>query len=133
MQNILSTHVTNKHTKYNIKTNYLFCYFWLHWVSVAACRLSLDAESGGYSPEVVLSLWWLLLLRSTGSRHSGFSSRGTKAPWLHSMWDLPGLGNEPVSPALAGGFPSTAPPGYRNIQENVVLFLSYIIAPWKVQ
>ena len=27
------------------------------------------------------------------------------------MWDLPGPGLEPVSPALAGGFPTTAPPG----------------------
>ena len=27
------------------------------------------------------------------------------------MWDLPGPGLEPVAPALAGGFPTTAPPG----------------------
>ena len=27
------------------------------------------------------------------------------------MWDLPGPGTEPVSPALAGGFLTTAPPG----------------------
>ena len=27
------------------------------------------------------------------------------------MWDLPGLGIEPMSPALAGGFLTTAPPG----------------------
>ena len=26
------------------------------------------------------------------------------------MWDLPGPGLEPVSPALAGGFLTTAPP-----------------------
>ncbi|KAJ8790918.1 hypothetical protein J1605_021012 [Eschrichtius robustus] len=30
------------------------------------------------------------------------------------MWDLPGLGLEPVSPALAGGFLTTAPPGKPN-------------------
>ena len=36
----------------------------------------------------------------------GFSSCGVRG-----MWDLPGPGIEPVSPALAGGFPSTAPPG----------------------
>ena len=30
---------------------------------------------------------------------------------LHGMWDLPGPGLEPVSPALAGGFSTTAPPG----------------------
>ena len=27
------------------------------------------------------------------------------------MWDLPGPGIEPMSPALAGGFLSTVPPG----------------------
>ena len=27
------------------------------------------------------------------------------------MWDPPRPGLEPVSPALAGGFPTTAPPG----------------------
>ena len=27
------------------------------------------------------------------------------------MWDLPGPGLEPVPPALAGGFLTTAPPG----------------------
>ena len=27
------------------------------------------------------------------------------------MWDLPGPGLEPVFPALAGGFLTTAPPG----------------------
>ena len=26
------------------------------------------------------------------------------------MWDLPGPGHEPVSPALAGGFLTTGPP-----------------------
>ena len=33
------------------------------------------------------------------------------AQLLHGMWDLPGPGLEPVSPALAGGFLTTAPPG----------------------
>ena len=60
---------------------YLFIYFWLRWVFVVACGLSLVAASGGYS-----SLWWagfslrwLLLLRSTGSRHVSFSSCVTQA------------------------------------------------------
>ena len=29
----------------------------------------------------------------------------------HGMWDLPGPGIEPVSPALQGGFSTTRPPG----------------------
>ena len=39
------------------------------------------------------------------------SSCGSRAQLLRGMWDLPGLGLEPVSPALAGGFSTTAPPG----------------------
>ena len=33
------------------------------------------------------------------------------------MWDLPGPGLEPVSPALAGGFLATAPPGQSGFLE----------------
>ena len=52
---------------------FLFIYFWLCWVFVAVCGLSLVAVSGGYSSLrcAGFSLWWLLLLRSTGSRHAG--------------------------------------------------------------
>ena len=39
------------------------------------------------------------------------SSCGSRAQLLCGMWDLPGPGLEPVSPALAGRFPTTAPPG----------------------
>ena len=63
------------------KKFYLFIYFWLHWVFVAAHGLSLVAASGDYS-----SLWctgfslrWLLLSWGMGSRHAGFSSCNTQA------------------------------------------------------
>ena len=39
------------------------------------------------------------------------SSCGPRAQPLRGMWDPPGPGHEPVSPALAGGLPTTAPPG----------------------
>ena len=39
------------------------------------------------------------------------SSCGLRAQPLRGMWDLPRPGLEPVSPALAGGFSTTAPPG----------------------
>ena len=41
----------------------------------------------------------------------GLSSCGARAELRHGMWDLLGPGIEPVSPALAGGFLTTAPPG----------------------
>ena len=39
------------------------------------------------------------------------SNCGSRAQLLRGMWDLPRLGLEPVSPALAGRFSTTAPPG----------------------
>ena len=39
------------------------------------------------------------------------SSCGSRAQLLRGMWDLPRPGPEPVSPALAGRFSTTAPPG----------------------
>ena len=39
------------------------------------------------------------------------SSCGSRAQLLRSMWDPPRPGHEPVSPALAGRFSTTAPPG----------------------
>ena len=52
-------------------------------------------------------------LSSCGSRalEHRLSSCGTRAYLLCGMWDLPGPGIEPMSPALAGGFSTTAPPG----------------------
>ena len=39
------------------------------------------------------------------------SNCGSRAQLLRGMWDLPRPGLEPVSPALAGRFSTTAPPG----------------------
>ena len=43
-------------------------------------------------------------LRSPGSQalEPRLSRRGTQASWLLGMWNLPGAGIEPMSPALAG-------------------------------
>ena len=63
---------------------YIYClfivYFWRRWVFVAVLRLSLVAASRGYSllQCAGFSLQWLLLW-STGSRHTGFSSCGAWA------------------------------------------------------
>ena len=72
---------THTHAYYLLFFNYLFIYFWLHWVFVAARGLSLVAASGGYSSLrcTGFSLQWLLLFQSTGSRCTGFSSCGTWA------------------------------------------------------
>ena len=52
-------------------------------------------------------------LSSCGCQALGhrLGSRGTWAQLLHSKWDLPQPGIKPVSPALAGRFLTTGPPG----------------------
>ena len=119
---------------FNLKKFFKFIYFRLRWVFIAVCGLSLVVVSGGYSSLRCAGflLRWLLLW-STGSRCTGFSSCGTwalehglsscgaRAQLLRGMWDLPGPGLEPVSPALAGGFLTTAPPGKPYI--HVLCFL----------
>ena len=55
---------------------YLFIYFWLHWVFIAARGLFSSCGERGLLFVVVRRL---LLLWSTGSRCAGFSSCGTRA------------------------------------------------------
>ena len=52
---------------------YFYIYLWLCWVFVSVRGLSLVAASGGHSSSrcAGLSLWWPLLLWSTGSRCAG--------------------------------------------------------------
>ena len=41
------------------------------------------------------------------------------------MWDLPGLGNEPLSLVLAGGFLITGPPGRSHLPHFSSILLSH--------
>ena len=54
------------------------------------------------------------------------SNCGSRAQLLHGMWDLPRPGLEPVSPALAGRFSTTAPPGKTLLV--VLIYISLIIS-----
>ena len=111
---------------------FIYFYFWLRWAFLLRVGVSLVAASGGYSslrcagfslgglsccraraPGARASVVVALGLSSCGSwaPEHRLSSCGTWAWLLRGMWDPPGPGLEPVSPALAGGFLTTAPPG----------------------
>ena len=74
--------------------------------------LSLVAASGGHSSSRCAGL---SLSRPVVLGHRlqtrRLSSCGSRAQLLCGMWDPPRSGLEPVSPALAGRFSTTAPPG----------------------
>ena len=90
----------------------IFVYLWLCWVFVSVRGLSPVAASGGHSSSRCAGL---SLSRPLVAEHRlqtrRLSSRGSRAQLLRGMWDLPRPGLEPVSPALAGKFSTTAPPG----------------------
>ena len=87
-------------------------FLWLPQAGTTLCCGVWASHCGGF-------FCW----QSLSSRRAGFSrcgSRaverrlsigGARAQLLHGMWDLPGPGLKPVSPALAGGFLTTEPPG----------------------
>ena len=76
---------------------------------IAVASLCCGARALGVQASVVvacgLSSWGLQSLERR------LSSCGAQAYLLRGMWDLPGPGLEPMSPALAGRFLTTEPPG----------------------
>ena len=74
--------------------------------------LSLVVASGGHSSLQCagLSLSWPLVAEHR-LQTCRLSNCGSRAQLLRGMWDLPRPGLEPVSPALAGRFSTTVPPG----------------------
>ena len=94
------------------------------------CCGTRASHCGGFSccGARALGMWASVVvecgLSSCGSRalERRLSSCGARAQLLHGMWDLPGPGLEPVSPALAGRFLTTVPPGKSQESFFVSLF-----------
>ena len=76
-------------------------YFCLHWVVLAARRLSLVVANGGYC---LVAVRRLLFAVTSLIAERGLSSCGSWALLLCGMCNLPGPRIKPVSRALAGEF-----------------------------
>ena len=116
------------------------CFYLFIYGSVGSSLLlrlfsSCGAQGRLYLPGACFSLLWFLLLWSTGSRAPGcyqmwhmdsaaaapgFENTGTWVRLMQSMWDLPVSRMESVSPALAGGFFTTEPPGKPDIHFQII-------------
>ena len=102
-------------------TAYLFIYFkfylFIYLLAVLGLRFCARAFSscGKWGPLFIAVRGPLIIAASLAAEHRlqtrRFSSCGSRAQLLRGMWDLPRPGLEPVSPALAGRFSTTAPPG----------------------
>ena len=102
----------------------LFLFLWSCWVVVAMHGLSLVSKTGATLHAAHgFSLWWLLLLLSTGSALGARASiaEAQELSCSAACGNFPRSGIEPVSPALASGFLSTVSPGksYNSILKAV--------------
>ena len=72
------------------------------------------SSCGKWGPLFITVRGSLTITASLVVEHRLQTRCGSRAQLLRVMWDLPRPGLEPVSPALAGGFSTTVPPGKPN-------------------
>ena len=99
-------------------TSFLFLFFFYFlFMAVLGLRFCARAFSscGKWGPLFIAVRGPLTIVASLVAEHRlqtrRLSSCGSRAQLLCGMWDPPRPGFEPVSPALAGRFSTTAPPG----------------------
>ena len=96
---------------------YLFIYLFLAVLGLRFCTRAFSS-CGERGPLFIMVHGPLIVTASLVVEHRlqtrRLSSCDSRAQLLHGMWDLPRPGLEPVSPALAGRFSTTAPPGKPN-------------------
>ena len=92
----------------------LFIYLFLAVLGLSFCARAFSS-CGERGPLSITVRGPLTIAASLVAEHRlqtrRLSSCGSRAQLLRGMWDLPRPGLEPVSPALAGRFSTTAPPG----------------------
>ena len=98
---------------------YLFIYLFLAVLGLHFCARTFSS-CGKQGPLFIAVRGPLTIVASLVAEHRlqicRLSSCGSRAQVLRGMWDLPRPGLEPVSPALAGRFSTTAPPGKPNLE-----------------
>ena len=79
----------------------------------SSCRQQglLSSCSTGFSLQWLLLLWSTSALAVPGLPELRLTSCSTQTWLLQGMWDLPRPGIKPMSPAFAGRFFTTKPPG----------------------
>ena len=93
---------------------YLFIYLFLAVLGLRFCARAFSS-CGKWGPLFFVVRGPHAIAASLAAEHRlqtrRLSSCGSRAQLLRSMWDPPRPGLEPVSPALAGRFSTSAPPG----------------------
>ena len=93
---------------------YLFIYLFLAVLGLCFCARAFPSR-GKWGPLFIAVHGPLTIAASPAAEHRlqtrRLSNCGSRAQPLCGMWDPPRPGLEPASPALAGRFSTTAPPG----------------------
>ena len=119
------------------RISFLFIYFGCS-VPFLLHTDSLVAASGGYSSlpwtgvfsffvASLVAEYSLWLQQASIAIVHGLSKCDTRALLLHSMWNLSRSRIKPVSPALAGRFLSTVPPGRSPLFHCVYMYMCVYI------
>ena len=92
----------------------LFFFFFLAVLSLRFCARGFS--SCGKRGPLLIAVHGPLTIAASPVAENRLQTRrlsncGSRAQLLRGMWDPPRPGREPVSPALAGRLPTTAPPG----------------------
>ena len=99
---------------YHLLNFFFFFFFFMAVLSLRFCAKAFSSY-GKRGPLFIAVRGPLTITASLVAEHRLHTRRlsncGSRAQLLRGMWDLPRPGLEPVSPALAGGFSTTAPPG----------------------
>ena len=117
---------------------FIFIYFWLCWSSflhrlfsscgeqelLSSCGVQASYCGDFFCCRTQLQGAWVSIVVAHGLNSCSSQALEHKLnswdSWTQlpcSMWDIPGLGIEPVSPALTGGFFTTEPPGKPAIED----------------
>ena len=109
---------------------YLFIYLFMAVLGLRFCARAFSS-CGKQGPLFITVHRPLTITASLVAEHRlqtrRLSSCGSRAQLLCGMWDLPRSGLEPMSPALAGRFSTTAPPGKPPILEMNPTWLCHSI------
>ena len=93
---------------------YLFIYLFMAVLGLCFCAWAFSS-CGKWGPLFIAVRGLLIIVASVVGEYRlqtrRLSNCGSRAQLLRGLWDLPRPGLEPVSPALAGRFSTTAPPG----------------------
>ena len=93
---------------------FLFIYLFMAVLGLRFCARAFSS-CGKWGPLFIAVHRPFIIAASLVAEHRlqtrRLSNCGSRAQLLHGTWDPPRPGLEPVSPALAGRFSTTAPPG----------------------